>query len=161
MTAFSFSFRLSYVAGLWWKRSWRREEMTRWHVNILTSKPSIYCIIWFQRATIVAIIPIPISYSLCRAHFSYPMFANICIAWKSKQNRRSNTKILPNSGYEKCTQAACRTVPIRAQSWLKYFCANFGYTLCNQRIPMYGHIRHLAIYLFHGDRFSTMASNVK
>jgi len=67
-----------------------------------------------------------------------------------------------NFGYEKCTQAVCRTVPNRTQSWTKYFWTEFGYTLCNQWIPMYNNIRH-HIHIFccasQEDRALTQATS--
>ena len=76
-----------------------------------------------------------------RVHFSYPKLENIS-ALTNPRKSLGVQEIYSNFGYEKCTQAVCRTVPDCTQSWTKYFWTEFGYTLCNQWIPMYNNIRH-------------------
>ena len=74
-------------------------------------------------------------------------------SWKIFQHLTNPRKslgvqeICSNFRYEKCTQAVCRTVPDCTQSWTKYFWTEFGYTFCNQWIPMYHNIRH-RIHIF-------------
>ena len=72
-----------------------------------------------------------------REHFVYPKLKNICSPLKSKRKHYDTQKYIPTLGTKSVPKPYVESVPIRTQSWTKYFWTNFGYTLCTKGIPMY------------------------
>ena len=72
-----------------------------------------------------------------REHFVYPKLKNICSPPKSKRKHYDTQKYIPTLGTKSVPKPYVESVPIRTQSWTKYFWTNFGYTLCTKGIPMY------------------------
>ena len=92
-----------------------------------------------------------------REHFAYPKLKNICSPLKSKPKRYDTQKYIPTLGTKSVPKPYVESVPIRTQSWTKYFWTNFGYTLCTKGIPMYksgsGHTSscHIFCHASHED----------
>ena len=82
---------------------------------------------------------------------------NICSPLKSKPKRYDTQKYIPTLGTKSVPKPYVESVPIRTQSWTKYFWTNFGYTLCTKGIPMYksgsGHTSscHIFCHASHED----------